>query len=173
MRKPRQIVDGGRYHVVARANRGEFMLYADEMKELFVRTLERAKVRYRFRIEMFCIMNNHFHLVVHVERGESLSRLMQWILSVVAMRYNRLHGYKGHVWYDRFKSRVIRTLRQYLVAVEYVVLNPVKAGMASYATEYPWTGLQWWRLPGQTLVAPPNALFRLRFAHLLPCALTS
>ncbi len=143
------------------------------MKELFVGTLERAKVKYRFRIEMFCIMNNHFHLVVEVQSGESLSRLMQWILSVFAMRYNRLHGFKGHVWYDRFKSSVIGTLRHYLATIEYVVRNPVIAGIASHVTVYPWTGLQWWRLPGQTLVAPPSALFRLCFAHLLPCALTS
>ncbi|MFW5786499.1 MAG: REP-associated tyrosine transposase [bacterium] len=172
MRKPRKVIEGGRYHIVARANRGEFMLHSGEMKALFVHTLERAKAKHEFRIEMFCVMDNHFHLIVQMARGESLSRLMQWILSVFAMRYNRLHHLKGHVWYDRFKSRVIASIGQYLANIEYVVRNPVRAGIVSKATAYPWTGLQWWRIPGQRLVEPPNAVFRLRFGHLLPCALT-
>ncbi len=149
------------------------MLESAEMKEEFVVVLERAKRKFGFAVEMFCIMDNHIHLIIVVDRGESLSRLMQWVLSVFAMRYNRIHRLKGHVWYDRFKSRVIGTLRQYLDTMEYVVRNPVKAGIVDSITQYGWTGLQWWRKAGQCLVEPPNALVRLRFRHLLPAVLTS
>lgn len=73
----------------------------DYIKELFLDVLKKAKTRYFFRCKSFCIMGNHVHLMIEITNNESISRLMQWILSVFALKYNRIHNYKGHVWYDR------------------------------------------------------------------------
>lgn len=173
MRRPRHIVEEGRYHLIARANRGEFILESDDVKRLFLETLKRAKTRYSFDIEMFCIMDNHVHMVVKVARGESLSRLMQWLLSVFAIRFNRTHELKGHVWYDRFKSYVLASIRQYQAKLQYVMDNPVRAGMVKRREDYRWTGFHWWKKAGQTLMKPPDELFKSWFPELVPAQPTA
>lgn len=167
MRKPRQLVDDGRYHVIARTNRAEYTLKSDAVKQLFVLVLEQAKTKYRFRLETFCIMDNHVHLLLVIPSGESLSGLMQWILSVFAMRFNRMHELKGHVWYDRFKSTIVATRDYYMTLVDYILTNPVKAGMVKRIIDYPWTALHWWRKPRQGLVEPPDREVRQRYRKLL------
>jgi len=107
MRKPRELREGARYHVTARTNRREMILEPTVVKELLLGVIKRAKRKYRFRIENFCVMDNHFHLVILPAKNESLSAIMRWILSVFAMAYNRLLGLTGHVWGERFFSRII------------------------------------------------------------------
>ena len=132
--------DGARYHITARANRKEMILDASPMKELFLSVVKRAKFKYKFRIENFCIMGNHFHFILQPARGESLSTIMRWIMSVFAMAYNRIRNITGHVWGSRFFSRIISGLRELMQVFEYIDDNPVKANQVSN----PWT----WRFGG-------------------------
>ncbi|MBL8965955.1 MAG: transposase [Spirochaetaceae bacterium] len=127
MRKPRQLIEGSWYHVTARANRKELIFDSGRMMALFEEVVKRAKKKYRFRVENFCVLGNHFHLVIKPGRGESLSAIMRWIMSVFAMSYNRCHGLTGHVWGERFFSRAIAGLRDFFSVFEYVDENPVKA----------------------------------------------
>ena len=138
---PRQLQEGARYHVTARANRKEMILNMSAMKELFLSVVKRAKAKYEFRLENFCIMGNHFHLVIQPGRGESLSAIMRWIMSVFAMAYNKIKGFTGHVWGCRFFSRIIASLWELLQAFEYVDNNPVKAGQVEDRREWRWGGL--------------------------------
>src|SRR5512145_2652656 len=107
MRRVRELKEGARYHVTTRANRKEMILDDSAMKELFLSVVKRAKARYSFRLENFCVMGNHFHFIIQPNRGVSLSAIMQWILSVFAMAFNRLLGLTGHVWGCRFFSRIL------------------------------------------------------------------
>jgi putative transposase len=142
MRKPRIVRHGAMYHVVARANRGEFIFEQDETKELFLDVVKEAKKRFRFRIKNFCIMGNHVHLLLWPNPDESLSKIMQWILSVFAIRFNHRFNLKGHVWYDRFRSVLIASLRQFLAAFEYVSRNPVKAALVDRPKDYRYNGVR-------------------------------
>lgn len=127
MRKPRELLAGARYHVTARANRGELILDDGATKDMFLAVVRRAKRKYDFRIDNFCVMGNHFHFIIQPGKGESLSAIMRWILSVFAMAYNKLHGLTGHVWGSRFFSRIISSLRAFLHIFEYIDANPEKA----------------------------------------------
>lgn len=140
MRKPRIIRRGATYHVVARANRQEFIFHRAIIKQLFLETVSDARGKYSFHITNMCIMSNHVHLVIRPEKAASLSRIMQWILGVFAMRYNRELGLKGHVWYDRFKSKVVESLRQFLATFLYVCDNPLRAGLVDEGQEYRYCG---------------------------------
>lgn len=133
MRKPRELQKGAVYHVTARANRGELILHDKAMKDLFLQVLARARMKYRFRIDNFCVMGNHFHLMIRPAERESLSRIMQWILSVFAMAFNRLHGYTGHVWGCRFFSRIMASFQQFVKVFEYIDKNPVEANQMGAA----------------------------------------
>lgn len=141
MRKPRQLCERARYHVTARANRKEMILDSSRMKALFLDVVERAKKRYSFRIENFTVMDNHFHLIIQPGKDESLSRIMQWILGVFAQAYNRLNGFSGHVWGERFFSRIMRTVREYLATFDYIDDNPVKAGLSAFGGDWVFGGL--------------------------------
>jgi putative transposase len=148
---------------VARANRGEFILDQPVMKEVLLATIERAKTKHAFSIENFCIMNNHIHFILTPRRGSNLSRIMQWILSVFAVRFNRIYGYKGHVWYDRFKSKVIDDLRKFLAVFHYIDQNPVKARLVSHAQYYAYSGLRHTREGRFHILDPPGGLVKLVF----------
>lgn len=141
MRKPRELREGARYHVTARANRREMILEPAAMKELLLRVLKRAKGKYRFRIENFCVMGNHFHLVILPARGEDLSAIMRWILSVFAMAYNRILGLSGHVWGERFFSRIIAGFGELIQVFRYIDENPVKALGLAIGRDWPHGGL--------------------------------
>jgi putative transposase len=141
MRKPRNVRHGAMYHVIARANRGEFIFEHDETKKLFLTVLKEAKKRYAIRVKNFCIMGNHVHLLIWPGSDESLSKIMQWILSVFAIRFNHRFHLKGHVWYDRFRSLLIASLRQFVAAFEYIMNNPVKAMLVARPEDYRYNGV--------------------------------
>ncbi len=163
MRKPRRLVDGARYHVVARANRKEFILESDKIKDMFLSVVNQAKHRFRFSIDTLCIMDNHFHLLLWPDENESLSRIMQWILSVFAIRFNRMFGLHGHVWYDRFKSAVVGTLRQFQHAYSYITENPVRAGIVTRARDYRYGAMGVRRSAAHRILGSPGLLVRLLF----------
>ncbi len=136
MRGLRILQEGARYHVSARANRQEMVLQADAVKKLFLSVVGRAKKKFAFNIENFCIMNNHFHFIIRPGRGECLSSIMQWILGVFAMRYNRIHRLTGHVWGERFFSRIIGDLRTYRIVFSYIDANPLVSGLVARAEDW-------------------------------------
>lgn len=137
-RKCRVIVDGGMYHIINRVIAGEMLLGTEDSKRMFISVIHEAKLvkKFRFKLKNITVMDNHVHLMVKMEKGESLSRVMQWIFSVFSIRYNRRHGRYGHLWADRFKSVVIAGIKAFERAFEYICNNPVKAGMVARAETY-------------------------------------
>ena len=156
MRKVRVLQEGAIYHVVAKSNRGEFILNSDEIKTMFIEILKEAKKKYSFKLKHFCIMSNHIHLLIEPTNGTSLSRMMQWILSVFAIRFNKIFGQIGHVWYDRFKSKIIQNFKQFLRTFAYISDNPVKAGLCITATGYRFSGIRFIREKLFDFIDPPE-----------------
>lgn len=149
------------YHVVSRANRREFILNSDEIKNMFLGVVKRAKNKYRFSLMNFCIMNNHFHFMIKPGRGESLSKIMQWILSVFAVQFNKRFGWNGHVWYDRFKSRIVDGLNEYLHVFRYIAENPLRAGIARYPWDYIYNGVTHLRRLDYRIVEKPTPVLKM------------
>lgn len=163
MRKPRKLKPNAKYHVTARANRGEMILHSSAVKELFLSVLHRARKKYRFVLFNFCIMSNHIHLMIQPllqrtktvssceqkmanhgskeSEEENLSRIMQWIFSVFAKQYNKLTGLTGHVWYDRFHSTILENYFDYLNTYIYIMWNPVRAKIVRKPTDYAYNGI--------------------------------
>jgi putative transposase len=141
MRQRRKLQINARYHVVARANRKEMILLDDSVKDLFLGVLKEAKDKYSFSIATFCILGNHFHLFIQPGKGENLSRIMQWVLSVFAMRYNKKMGYTGHVWGERFFSQIIDGIFQFIRTFLYINDNPVKANLVAQPNQWKYGGV--------------------------------
>jgi putative transposase len=154
MRKPRELANQAKYHVTARINRKETLLDPAGTKALFLSVLARAKKRYLFRIHNFTILGNHFHLIIEPGDGVSISRVMQWILSVFARSYNRIHALCGHVWGERFFSRIFRTAREFAYTFDYVDYNPVKAGLSLSLGDWIFSGLYFRRRGIRGIIDP-------------------
>ncbi len=161
MRKRRIIQEGATYHVTAKTNRGEFILYTDEVKELFICVMEDAEKKFDQKVIQYTIMSNHIHIIIKPKKGISLSIMMQWMLSVFAIRFNKLFGLTGHVWYDRFKSKIISTFRQLVNTFHYISENPVKAGICKNAADYIWGGLYELKKGRFRLLDPPDEWVKL------------
>lgn len=144
MRKPRKLSAKVIYHVCARANRQELILEDEQIKMMLLDVISQAKKKYNFLFRNFCIMGNHIHLEIEPCGDISLSKIMQWILSVFAIRYNRLFKYKGHVWYDRFKSKIIESFQQLINTFLYIANNPVRAELVMHPLDFKYSGLHFY-----------------------------
>jgi putative transposase len=91
-----------------------------------------------WRTHAHCLMGTHHHLIVEAARA-SLSAGMQRLNGVYALRFNRRHARKGHLFAERFSSYVLRDERHLEAAVEYVLQNPVRAGLCNDAREWRWS----------------------------------
>jgi len=163
MRKPRSLVQGARYHVTARANRRELILNSIGIKKLFMKTIKRAKKKYKFALTTFCIMGNHIHLMIQPLNNESLSIIMQWILATFAINYNNIFNFVGHVWYDRFHSSIIKSFRQYIETFIYIADNPVKAKIVQNAELYQFGGIWYLQKGLYEVLEPPDISLKLIF----------
>ena len=162
MRLSRMLRDGAEYHVTARINRSEMIFLPEEDKQLFLSVVKRAKKRYRFQLKNFCIMNNHIHFLIKPGENESLSRIMQWILSVFAITWNRKHNLKGHLWGERFYSRIIAGITDFLRVFMYIDDNPVYAQLVDCPWKWRFGGL-WHHHNGIKGVTEPPDDIVLRF----------
>jgi putative transposase len=135
-------------------------------KLLFEDVLVRAKAKFSFVIENFVIMGNHYHLMIKPGPEENLSKLMQWIMSVYAMAYNRETGRTGHFWGERFFSRILDSLQQFLKVFEYIDLNPLEAHLIDDIRDWEFSGLGHHRSGKRHLVENvPECLAMLVSSH--------
>jgi putative transposase len=122
---------GAVYHVLSRGDRREAIFRTDADRKLFLDLLAQTCRRAGWQIHAYCLMDNHFHLVVEAPRS-NLSAGMQWLLGSYTQRFNRRHGLWGHLFGGRYKALLVdgRPSGAYLRRVcDYVHLNPVRAGM--------------------------------------------
>ena len=135
----RGLVDGGVYHVLNRGNARQTVFNDGIDYRTFVSLVKEGKSRHAVSIFAYCLMPNHFHLVVQPEHGEELSRFMQWLLTSHVRRYHQRRGTSGHVWQGRYKSFLIQRDAHLLVVIRYVERNPVRAGLVDSAADWRWS----------------------------------
>lgn len=129
---------GALYHVTSRGNRREEIFLGDDDRESFLDLLGQVCSRFNWTIHAFCLMTNHYHLLVETPDG-NLSRGMRQLNGVYTQNFNRRHGRVGHVLQGRFKAILVQRSAYLLELSRYVVLNPVRAGMVVDAADWPWS----------------------------------
>jgi putative transposase len=97
------------------------------------------------RVLAYCVMPNHFHLVVWPRSDKDLGRWMQWLLTAHVRRYHQHHRSSGHVWQGRFKAFPIEQDDHLLTVLRYVERNPLRAGLVEQAESWRWSSLHHWR----------------------------
>lgn len=138
-RMARGLVGGQVYHVLNRGNGRATVFHKPEDFGVFVDLIGEARCRYPVKVLAYCLMSNHFHLLVKPDEGSELSKWMQWLMTSHVRRYHRHYGSSGHVWQGRFKSFAIDDDKHLLTAMRYVEGNPVQAQMVRSAIDWPWS----------------------------------
>ncbi|HRZ35663.1 MAG TPA: transposase [Candidatus Paceibacterota bacterium] len=153
-RKLRVEYAGAVYHLMNRGDRKEPIFRDDGDREQFLETLGEACVKTGWQVHAFCLMPNHFHLVVETPRANLVAG-MKWFLGTYTGRFNRRHRLAGHVFSGRYKSLVVDgDNRGYLKTVcDYVHLNPVRAKLLrpeQPLREYRWSSWpEYMKRPGR------------------------
>ncbi len=129
------------YHVLNRGNARMKVFRKDEDYGAFLRLLNEANERVSMRLLAFCLMPNHFHLVVWPRKDGDLSRWMQWLMTSHVRRYHRHYNSSGHVWQGRFKAFPAESDGHLLAVMRYVERNPVRAKTIPVrkAQNWPWS----------------------------------
>lgn len=129
---------GAVYHITSRGNARENIFIDREDRRLFLSLLEDVKERYNWLWYGYCLMSNHYHLLIETPDG-NLSRGMRQLNGVYTQRFNKRHGRTGHIFQGRFKAILVQKESYLLEVCRYVVLNPVRAGLVSYPEEWKWS----------------------------------
>jgi REP element-mobilizing transposase RayT len=138
-RKPRLFLPGATYHVYCRVARGEFVFEDDFEAIEFVETLRKVKGLDGWTVFAWCLMGNHYHLVLKT-RNVDLWRSMARLQGTVARNYNGRHRYLGRLWQSRYRARVIDSDEYFRQVVCYAHLNPVAAGIVDDPADFRYSG---------------------------------
>jgi putative transposase len=119
----RGLVDNSVYHVINRGNGGQVVFRKDKDYEAFIDIVLEARLNYSVKVFAYCLMPNHFHMVLMPDRAEHLSKMMQWLMTSHVRRYHRHYGTSGHIWQGRYKSFLIQKDSHLLTVLRYVESN--------------------------------------------------
>jgi len=132
---------GAVYHVTSRGDRREAIYDDDVDRQAFIDVVALALKRFDACALAFCLMENHYHLVLHT-RQPNLSALMHLVNGVYTQAYNRRHAKVGHLFQGRFKAILVDRDAYLLEVCRYVDLNPVRAAMVADPAQWPWSSYQ-------------------------------
>jgi REP-associated tyrosine transposase len=122
-------VPGGLYHLGSQGNRGCTIYMDDREREGFLAMFGRISRRHGWKLGTYCLMTNHYHLLMKIESG--LSDGMRELNGGFSSWTNAKNGLKGHLFKNRFWYEPIEDEAHYLQAARYIVLNPIRAGICA------------------------------------------
>ena len=138
-RKPRIHFPDAVYHVILRGNAGHPVFFDDADRYRYYLLIQEVTVKFGCRVHAFCCMTNHIHIVLQVGTIP-LSRIMQNLTLRYTTWINNKYRRTGHVFQGRFKAILLDADSYLLELVRYIHLNPVRAGIVSDPSDYPWIG---------------------------------
>ena len=135
----RSALPDGTFHVTCRGTRRTSIFADDRDRATFLSLLGKAVARHDWICHAYCLMPNHYHLVLDA-RSEQLSRGMQQLNGGYARHFNDRHEHGGHLFEGRFRAAPIESDEHLAAAREYVLANPVRAGLCASVADWPWSG---------------------------------
>jgi REP element-mobilizing transposase RayT len=126
------------YHVTARGDRREDIFEDDQDRLTFLKTLEQVINQFNWTCYAWCMMDNHYHLLIQTPDG-NLSKGMRQLNGVYTQASNRRHRRVGHLFQGRFKAILVDKDAYLLELARYIVLNPVRAGMVKAPKDWAWS----------------------------------
>jgi len=142
-RTKRKCPGGYVYHVLNRSNGRLRIFKKPEDFAAFERILAEGIERFSIRLTGYCLMSNHWHLLLWPRREDELSAFMQWVTMTHSHRWHAAHRTvgMGHLYQGRFKSFPVQSGSHYLTVLRYMEQNPLRAGVVKRSVGWPWSSL--------------------------------
>ena len=122
---------------------GNDIFVGNKSKAQFLDYLEGASDQMKIRLFAYCVMDNHYHLVLENSSG-MMSDFLKLLNGQYGMYYRKMNGGKGYVFQSRFKSTIIEDDSYLIKSIEYLLQNPVRAGIVTDAENYIWSSVQYY-----------------------------
>ena len=132
---------GAVYHITSRGNEKKAVYKDDPDRENFLKTLQHVNKRYNWICHAYCLMNNHYHLLIETTDG-NLSIGMRQLNGVYTQLFNKRRRRSGHLFQGRYKAILIQKDTHLLEVCRYVVLNPIRARLKKRAEDWKWSSYQ-------------------------------
>ncbi len=144
-RTARASVRGMWYHALNRGNRREAVFHKPGDYDAFVKAMRDSCDRVPVDLLGYCLMPNHFYLILRPHHDGDLGRWMQWLLTAHARRYHRHYGTSGHVWQGRFKAFPVQDDDHLITVLRYVERNVLRAELVTRAEDWKLSSLVCWQ----------------------------
>lgn len=125
------------YHIILRGINKQDIFFDDMDRRKFLNELNDSKEKYKFNIYAYCLMDNHIHIMIK-DNNKQINKIMQSIAITYAMYFNRKYNRIGHLFSNRYNSRVVEDVYYILSLQRYIHQNPEKAGIAK-TNKYEWS----------------------------------
>jgi putative transposase len=132
------------YHALNRGNRREVVFHKPADYDAFVKAMADATHHWPVDLLGFCLMPNHFHLVIRTHADGDLGRWMRSLLVAHAQRYHRHYHTTGHVWQGRYKAFPVQSDDHLVTVLRYVERNALRAELVLRAEDWRWSSLPRW-----------------------------
>lgn len=136
---PRIFIENACYHIIARGNNRQQIFKDNSDYEKYLSLIKRYKKKHYPCIYGYCLMPNHVHIVMGIDKKSSLSSSMRGLQRAYSSHFAKKYGFFGHLWQGRFKSKIISKDRYLIDCVTYIESNPLRANIVSSIHEYPWS----------------------------------
>jgi REP element-mobilizing transposase RayT len=133
--------EGAVYHITSRGNAKKPIFKDDKDRINLLDILQQVNKRYNWLCHAYCLMSNHYHLVIETPDG-NLSKGMRQLNGVYTQTFNKMHKRVGHIFQGRYKAILIQKDSHLLEVCRYVALNPVRAGVVKKPAEWKWSSYQ-------------------------------
>lgn len=155
-RGPRTIAQSGCYHIVQRGNGQQIIFENPSDYRHFLELLKQYKESLDFKLHAYCLMENHFHLLIQTKA--SLSNIIQVLLGCYSHYYNTKYQRTGHLFQGRFYSEIIDSQDYFFNVIQYIHLNPARSNICA-AANYPWSSYQ--DYIGTSILTDTELLYKL------------
>lgn len=129
---------GAVYHITSRGNERKAIFHDDHDREEFLNIIHRVTVRYNWLCHAYCLMDNHYHLIIETPDA-NLSIGMRQLNGLYTQMFNKRYERVGHLFQGRFRGIVVQKNSHLLEACRYVVLNPVRAKIVQVPGQWKWS----------------------------------
>jgi putative transposase len=137
-RIPRSELQDGVFHITARGAGDTHIFVTDLDRVEFLKGLDITIDRTGWKLLAYCLMGTHYHLLIEA-KAATLPAAMRWLNGVYSRRFNQRHDRRGHLLGGRYDVWLIRDQRHFDAAVQYVLNNPVRAGLRERAEDWLWS----------------------------------
>jgi len=140
-RKIRYIIPGIPHHAVQRGNNRQSVFFGKDDQEIFLSNLKKYASENKVNIGAYCLMTNHFHLLLYPETKQGIVRTMKFICQLHTQYINRKYQRSGKLWENRYKLHLVDPEYSWIIA-RYIERNPVRAGMIKKAERYEYSSAE-------------------------------